>query len=283
MGKYDQREQPVVAQTRTSANSYPMSQRDVSSPYVANYYAAKTQRMESRAEISRNAYRRPENYDNLESGNGAGGANTRTRPMRAKRGIFVILMLILVLAYLTVAALSFLAVLPEYTALFSKAPVNEEDARITISDKDIIMGFVKSFMPELEETSYFYDECMANIGVVGTVDKIAYYALPVAFAVGLVVALIFLVRLVISALTLKRRKLFVLSGLLMVIMNILVVFAGFVWAAGMEFAQIANFIPFVAVDPLPLMLAYGSIIMLGVSILVFIFSFFAFRSKKKVQ
>jgi len=270
-------------ETNRYANSYLLSNRDMSSPYVANYVAAKSQRMEARAQISRNSYKRAESYDDLESGRGAGGAKTRTLPMKSKRGFFVILLLVLVLAYVAVAALSFFAVMPEYTSLFSKTPVNEGDPRIEISDRDVVMGFVKSFMPDLAEASYFYDECMVNISTVGTVEMIAYYALPIAFALGLIIAVVFLVRLLVAAFTPKRRKLFVLSGILMLVMNLLVVFAGFIWAAGMNFAEIMNFIPFVATVSLPIMLAYGGIIMLGISLLVFIFSFFAYRSKKKVQ
>lgn len=279
MGKNYQ-EQPAPQRNR-SANSYVLSQRDMASPYVANYYAAKSQRQQTNVE--RNTYRRPENYDSLESGRGARQAKTRTRPMKVKRGFFVVLLLILVLAYVAVAALSFFNVMPEYTAIFKKPAVLEGDLDTNIIDRDIIMGFVRAFVPTIVEQSYFYDECMANIATVGMVDKIAYYALPVAFALGLVIAVIFLIRLLVAAFSPKRRRFFVLSGILMLVMNLLVVFGGFIWAAGMDFAQIMNFIPFVATVPLPLMLAYGGIILLGISLLVFIFSFFAFRSRKKVQ
>ena len=112
-------------------------------------------------------------------------------------------------------------------------------------------------------------------------NMIAYYVLPVALILGLVVALIFFIRALISLCTPKRRKLFVLSSVLMLVFVIVGVFCGFMWS-GLEFGSIMLFVNVMA-PAAPLQVGYGCLIMAVLSLLALVASLFAFRSKKKVQ
>lgn len=300
--------------TRYEMNSYIMSEKDMSSPYVANYYAAKQQR---RQYVSAREYY--DQYDPIESGINVGKAKTRPKELKAKRTAVVIIMLILVLAYVAVAALSFFNVMPQYTSLFVKNPgvviaapaeeeATEEEAEaageeateeettaeeeaieeesteeaISLTNRDIVMGFVKSFVEMPAEESHFYNDAMSTVKEAGIVNKIAYYALPIAYVLALLIAIVQLVRLLIAAFTPKRRKLFILGSILLFVLNIVVVATGYIWSAGTNFAYITNYITFIAKELIPIQLGIGGIASLGISLLLLIFSFFAYRNKKKV-
>lgn len=304
---------------RYGTNSYVMNKRDMSSPYVANYYAAKQQRQQYVVAQKNRPIRGYDQYDSIESGRNVGKAKTRPKELRAKRGAIVIIMLILMVAYVAVAALSFFNVLPQYTSVFVKNPgvviaapaeeeATEEEAEaageeetgeettaeeeateeesteeaISLTNRDIVMGFVKSFVEMPAEESHFYNDAMSTVKEAGIVNKIAYYALPIAYVLALLIALVQLVRLLIAAFTPKRRKLFILGSILLFVLNIVVVATGYIWSAGTNFAYITNYIPFIAKELIPVQLGIGGLISLGISLLSLIFSFFAYRSKKKV-
>lgn len=306
---------------RYGTNSYVMNKRDMSSPYVANYYAAKQQRQQYVVAQKNRPIRGYDQYDSIESGRNVGKAKTRPKELRAKRGAIVIIMLILMVAYVAVAALSFFNVLPQYTSIFVKnpgvvivAPAEEEETEeeaaeaageeatgeeettaeeetteeesteeaISLTNRDIVMGFVKSFVEMPAEESHFYNDAMSIVKEAGIVNKIAYYALPIAYVLALLIALVQLVRLLIAAFTPKRRKLFILGSILLFVLNIVVIATGYIWSAGTNFAYITNYIPFIAKELIPIQLGIGGLISLGISLLSLIFSFFAYRSKKKV-
>ena len=80
---------------RASRNTYVMNNRDMSSPYVANYYAARAQRQEFKPQPmpAMQRQQRPrveEYYDDLERGVNVGKAKTRTKQLKPKRGFIVI-------------------------------------------------------------------------------------------------------------------------------------------------------------------------------------------------
>jgi hypothetical protein len=303
-----------------------MNDRDMSSPYVVNYYASRQQRQEYLAA------QKYDQYDEIESGRNVGRAKTRPKELRSKRVAIIVIMIILLVAYVALAALSFFNVLPQYTSTFVKNPgvvlaapaeettdeeateeeteaeaaaedeeggeedvtaeeetTEEEEATtsttepIQLSNRDIIMGFVKSFTQMPAEESHFYKDAMSQVGTADTVTKIAYYALPVAYALALLAAVVQLIGAIIAAFSRNRLKaLFVILSIVMLVMNILVIFAGYVWSAGTDFTYIANYIPFIAKQLIPIQLGMGGLISLGISLLVFIFSFFTYRSKKRV-
>lgn len=309
------RKQDSRAFTRYEMNSYIMSEKDMSSPYVANYYAAKQQR---RQYVSAREYY--DQYDPIESGINVGKAKTRPKELKAKRTAVVIIMLILVLAYVAVAALSFFNVMPQYTSLFVKnpgvviaAPVEEEateeeaeaageeateeettaeeeateeestEEAISLTNRDIIMGFVKSFVEMPAEESHFYNDAMSTVKEAGIVNKIAYYALPISYVLALLLAVVQLIGLLIATFSHKRMgALFIICSIFMFILNVVVIATGYIWSAGTNFAYITNYITFIAKELIPIQLGIGGIASLGISLLLLIFSFFAYRSKKKV-
>ena len=110
---------------------------------------------------------------------------------------------------------------------------------------------------------------------------IAYYALPVVMVLGLVVALIFFIRALVSLCTPKRRKLFVLSSVLMLVLSIVGILCGFIWS-GLDYADAMVYLNVMELAA-PMQVGYGYLIMTVLSLLALIASLFAFRSKKKVQ
>ena len=133
----------------------------------------------------------------------------------------------------------------------------------------------------IEGDYYFYNECLALIDGAEMMNMIAYYALPVVMVLGIAIALIFFIRALVSLCTPKRRKLFVLSSVLMLVLSIIGILAGFFWS-GLEFADAMVYLNVMA-PAAPLQVGYGYLIMTVLSLLALIASLFAFRSKKKVQ
>ena len=222
---------------------------------------------------------------------------------RARRGFMVFLVMLFALLYVVVGALSFLQMeaLDEYNSylnMFTKVEevvpegatleqIENGDAEYeyvytNIGANDVIMSFAKMLMGDsIEGDYYFYNECLALIDGAETMNMIAYYALPVVLVLGIVIALIFFIRAFVSLCTSKRRKLFVLSSILMLVLSIIGIFAGFFWS-GLEFADAMVYLNVMA-PAAPLQVGYGYLIMTVLSLLALIASLFAFRSKKKVQ
>lgn len=133
---------------------------------------------------------------------------------------------------------------------------------------------------EVEEKHYyFYEHYMANLEEAETMQKIAYYGLPVALILGVLIALIFFIRAIVGLCSGKRRKLYVFSGIMMLVVTLVGLVFGFMCTG----AEWGSFISFVTMDnTLDVQLGYGYIIMAALSVLTLIASCFAFRSKKKV-
>ncbi len=130
-----------------------------------------------------------------------------------------------------------------------------------------------------EKHYFFYDEYMSKVGEAGTMQKIAYYGLPIVLALGVLIALIFFIRALVCLCTTKRRKLFIFSAIMMLVMTLLGVVFGFM-CTGAEWSQFVSFVTFK--NELSLQLGYGYVIMAGLSVLTLIASCFTFRSKKVV-
>lgn len=296
------------------ANEYLITKRDMSSPYYKAYCEAKASRRPAQAPQNRvsvlNSYfdSEPEEVVNETQGRKVRKEKvkrqrTKGTMKRARRGFMVFLVMLFALLYVVVGALSFLQMeaLDEYNSylnMFTKVEevvpegatleqIENGDAEYeyvytNIGANDVIMSFAKMLMGDsIEGDYYFYNECLALIDGAETMNMIAYYALPVVLVLGIVIALIFFIRAFVSLCTSKRRKLFVLSSILMLVLSIIGIFAGFFWS-GLEFADAMVYLNVMA-PVAPLQVGYGYLIMTVLSLLALIASLFAFRSKKKVQ
>ena len=296
------------------ANEYLITKRDMSSPYYKAYCEAKASRRPAQAPQNRasvlNSYfdSEPEEVVNETQGRKVRKEKvkrqrTKGTMKRARRGFMAFLVMLFALLYVVVGALSFLQMeaLDEYNSylnMFTKVEevipegatleqIENGDAEYeyvytNIGANDVIMSFAKMLMGDsIEGDYYFYNECLALIDGAETMNMIAYYALPVVLVLGIVIALIFFIRAFVSLCTSKRRKLFVLSSILMLVLSIIGIFAGFFWS-GLEFADAMVYLNVMA-PAAPLQVGYGYLIMTVLSLLALIASLFAFRSKKKVQ
>ena len=296
------------------SNEYLVTSRDMSSPYYKSYCESRAARRPAQLPANRasvlNSYfdSEPEEVVNENQGKKVKKEKvkrqrTKGTMKRARRGFMVFLVMLFALLYVVVGALSFLQLdmLGDYNSylnMFTKVEeVVPEDVTIEqiengeaeyeyvttgIGANDIIMSFAKMLMGDsIEGDYYFYNECLALIDGAEMMNMIAYYALPVVMVLGIVIALIFFIRALVSLCTPKRRKLFVLSSVLMLVLSIIGILAGFFWS-GLEFADAMVYLNVMA-PAAPLQVGYGYLIMTVLSLLALIASLFAFRSKKKVQ
>ena len=296
------------------SNEYLVTSRDMSSPYYKSYCESRAARSPAQLPANRasvlSSYfdAEPEEVVNENQGKKVKKEKvkrqrTKGTVKRARRGFMVFLVMLFALLYVVVGALSFLQMeaLDEYNSYFNMFTKVEEviPEGATLEDiengeiayeyvttnvglDDIVMSFAKMFMGDsIEGDYYFYNECLALIDGAETMNMIAYYVLPVALVLGIVIALIFFIRALVSLCTPKRRKLFVLSSVLMLVLSVVGIFCGFMWS-GLEFGSIMLFVNVMA-PAAPLQVGYGYLIMTILSLLALIASLFAFRSKKKVQ
>ena len=296
-------------------NEYLVTKRDMASPYYKQYCEARNaykpvdESSFKRAPVVSSYFdQEPEEAVNENQGKKVKKEKvkrqrTKGTMKRARRGFMVFLVMLFALLYVAVGALSFLQLdmledYNSYFAMFTKVEeVYPEGATIEQIENgeveceyvttpvylnDVVMSFVAMLTGEEVEagTYYFYDECLAFIDSAETMDMIAFYALPVVMVLGLVVALIFFIRALVTLCTPKRRKLFILSSVLMIVLSIVGILAGFIWS-GLEFADAMVFLNVMSVAA-PMQVGYGYLIMTVLSLLTLVASLFAFRSKKKV-
>lgn len=174
----------------------------------------------------------------------------------------------------------------EGTAAGTDATEGSEDVAepkmVKIGVEDIVMSFVAMFVDSIDGTQYYmYNEFYADISTADTVTMIASYAMPVLLALAALTTVIFFIRALVALFTSKRRKLFVLSAVLMLVFTLLSAVCAFLMVAGMNFSVVMNFL---TMDySLALQLGYGTIILLALSLITLIMTFFAFRSRKKIS
>lgn len=162
------------------------------------------------------------------------------------------------------------------------AEADVADTAVSVGLKDVVMSFMAGFIESIDGTRYyFYDNYYSQMDTLDTVTMIACYAMPVALAIGLITALIFFIRALVALFGSKRRKLFILSGVIMLLTTVVFAACGFLIFAGTDFSVLMSFL---SMDgTLGLQLGIGTIIMAGLSLATFIFSLFAFRPQKKLS
>ncbi len=295
-------------------NEYLVTKRDMSSPYYKSYCESRATRKPAQLPANRapviggGSYfdTEPEEMVNENQGRKVKKGKikrqrTKGTAKRARRGFMVFLVMLFAFLYVVVGALSFLQLdmlgdYNSYLGMFTKVEetlpevmpedpneaIETEYLTTNIGANDVIMSFAKMFMGDsIDGDYYFYSECLELIDGAETMEMIAYYALPVVMVLGLVVAFIFFIRALVALCTTKRRKLFVLSSVLMLVLSIIGILCGFIWS-GLEFADAMVYLNVMELAA-PMQVGYGYLIMTVLSLLALIASLFAFRSKKKVQ
>lgn len=202
-----------------------------------------------------------------------------TRP-KPKRTFFVVMIAILMAALIAVLALSYFSVMPGYTNLFSKViDVDDPALNETIGVDDVINSSLKKFISYGESDDYrFYQECLLDIENAEIPQMIAYYALPVSILLALIVALYVFIKAIIAISSPKRRK-FSYITLILLLFTLLGVAAGVVWNA-QSFDQVLYFFTMSGTN---MIIGFGYIIIVGIELVAWICSMFAYRSKKKAK
>ena len=291
------------------ANRFYVDERDMSSPYLMSYYAARStgplivNKPKSDPFAARQAAR-----DSSEVKKAKKAKQSAAGQQKVKRNFFVVLTLLLVVVLIAFLAISYVGIdaIVDYTSIaVKKTTIGEgEEAETTVENiglDDIVMGTVQRFTKKpveaeaaeegetgaeeeaAEEKVYvYYSDRMENVASLDTVGKMSAYGLPVGLAVFAVVAIIFLIRLIISVFTPKRRKFFVLSGIVLLVLGVVINLFLYMWSAGTDFSKISEFIYLFAKDSeLAIQAGVGALVLIGLPLLITITSIFCFRSKKK--
>lgn len=292
-------------------NQYAVSRHDMATPYYSAFVAAREAKSTQKVNMPANL---KAIYGNGNKAEAPKDISTNYKPVRARRGFWCVLLAILLIVYIAVPAVNFFEVMPEFTSLLEyEVGVDAESGVATkdyIGTEDVVNGTIwlaeelvageevpaeaaedVEEVPSEEATadaesvqvSKYYDFVQEGIAN-GTTSAIMALIFPLGIVLSLITALIFLIRVLVAVFTVKRRKLFVLSGILLFVFTLVGVVGAFL-ATGAEFGSIMNFIPMLAEEGavISYQLSLGYIIMAGVSLLALICSLFAFRSKKKVK
>ncbi|MDD3946474.1 MAG: hypothetical protein PHI19_01390 [Clostridia bacterium] len=205
------------------------------------------------------------------------------KPGEPKRNAVLIILCILMVALITVFALSYFVVMPDYTALFQKVGQGEggTDKAIALDDvinstmRKLAIGAADMDTAELD----FYTDCLENIDSLGIAFMIGYYAMPVAVILTLIIALYVLVKALMGISTRMKRKKFTYIILLQLLFSLLGIVSGFVWSG----VPVAEFLSYLTGSATTLVVGIGYFIILGIEVLALILSFFAYKSKAQVM
>lgn len=214
---------------------------------------------------------------------------------KTKRPVFLILLLAMMALAVAVVALSFLQVLPQL-AFFEKvneaAATDEEAENTLIYADDLVFSLIESFTGteeaaeaaaaepaegETEERElYFYDNALSKLEDAELVTKLAYYAIPISVALAAVLAVLIIIKSIVGLAGQKRRKMSYLV-ILMLLITLLGVVGGLVW----NNEPMSEMTGFLMRSGTNLILGFAFYALLIVEVLALIFSFFAYKSKKK--
>lgn len=200
------------------------------------------------------------------------------RPKEPKRVVILILIMVLMVALVAVLALSYLVIQPDYSAMFSKVTEAEEATLIGVDD--IVNSTLRKLglgAAEVDaETLIFYTDCLAGVDEMALAYTIAYYGLPVALILTLVIAVYVLIKAIGGIAGKMKRKKFVYIIFLQLLFTLLGAVSGFVWSG----AALADFMGFLT-DATTVSLGIGYLALLGVEVVALVLAFFAYKSKKK--
>lgn len=237
-------------------NNYLQGRKEMASPYNLSYTAAWVQR--------------PKYADPY--------IPVAPRLKEPKRAFILILIMVLMAALIAVLALSYLAILPDYSAMFSKAGAAEGDPAILIGVNDIVNSTLRKFGIGAADvdasTLIFYTDCLSGVDGLELAYMIAYYAMPVALILTLVIAVYVLIKAIGGLAGHMQRKKFVYIIFLQLLFTLLGAVSGFVWSK----AALADFMGFLT-GGTSISLGIGYLALLGVEVVALILGFFAYKSK----
>lgn len=230
----------------------------------------------------------------------------KPKPGEPKRSFVLVLIAVMMVLLIAVLALSYLVVMPEYTALFQKPAISEaadeeadetaeeeadeeadEEAEdvagdITISLDDIINSTLRKLAIGAADADtadlHFYKDCLENIDELETTFMIAYYALPVSLVLTAVIAIYVLIKAISGIAGRMKRKKFTYIILLQLLFSLFGLVSGFVWS-GVAVADIMSYITGSSV----LVLGIGYLALLGIEAVALVLSLFAYKSKSKIN
>jgi len=251
--------QPGVVRAENE-NYYYQGRKEMASPYNLSYSAAWVQR--------------PKYADPY--------IPVAPRQKEPKRIIILILIMVLMAALVAVIALSYLAILPDYSAVFSKPGVAEGDPAVLIGLNDIVNSTLRKLGMGAADvdsaTLIFYTDCLAGVDGLELVYTIAYYGLPVSLILTLVIAAYVLIKAVSGLAGKMKRKKFVYIIFLQLLFSLLGAVSGFVWSK----AALADFMGFLT-GGAAITLGIGYLAILGIEVVALILGIFAYKSKKQIM
>jgi|BioPla2DNA2_1021312.scaffolds.fasta_scaffold00028_3 hypothetical protein len=241
----------------------------LSSPYYRNYLEAK-----QRSEISqpRDIY-----ADSIRPGASARKVRGDIGITYRRRSGLLALIAIFMLLIIAVAAVGYFDVYPEYVSAFSRTQGETVDQ---VDMADPVLGALVKFA-KMDFDSIFYDDALATIEDEENIGAlIAYYGMPVAIALALLIALIIFItalvaigkRSIAKGYVAKKTKFGFLSILLFVL-SLFVAAAGIVWN-GAGFKEIVGFF---TGESSYIQAGYGLYALIGLSLISLIFNLFAYK------
>lgn len=191
----------------------------------------------------------------------------------SKRSFFMVLVLVLMVAVLAVYAVSFFEILPLYT---------RDDIEGGVGLNDIVYSAMLKFrlIDEEEGVTYnYYEDCLADIENNDSIYQvIAYYGVAVTLIVVAVLAIVNIFKMISALRSNKRKKIGYL--LLLTFLFVLAhVACALVWS-GMG---ISDIIGFVSMNGGNMSLGLAGFALLGLTLLAWFFSIFAYRKRVKEQ
>ena len=268
----------------------------LASPYYRAYVNARVRAEASNVPKSGGGFIGPSTAQTRSVKNPPADKNSREK----KRGFFLFLILVLMLATLFVAAAYFLNMdaLDKYVAIYNvpegreievvdpetdAVTVEKADAYITLLDPTI--GTVKNFLPSLGMESEFFSLYLEGGKLDDTtmMTKIGVFAVPVATTVIVICAVIGFLKALVALFSGRkqdgyyRKFKFGFMSILMFLCGLVLVVGG-LYFSGLGFDGIVDFLTFKS----PAFYAgYGLYAMLGLPILTFIFTCCAYKKARK--
>lgn len=317
MAKQKAKKEPQFEQKSVAyGNRFYVDKRDMKSPYMTSYYAAKS----TGPVVAKQPEYFPRQENDyagqfsqevvpVESKKAKKAKTPKTSQKKVKRNFFVFLTAFLSIVLIAFLVVSFVGIekIADYTSIaVKKTTIGEgEDAVTTVENislKDIAMGTIESFKKkpaeeaeaageetevtetEVTESYIYYTDRMENVKSLDMVGKMSAYGFPVGLVVFVLIVIVFMVRLLISLFTPKRRKFFILSSVLLLVLGIVINLFLYMWSVvGTDFSKIKDFVYLFAKDSaLTIQASIGALVLIAVPLLMTITSIFCFRSKKKV-
>lgn len=209
----------------------------------------------------------------------AGPVSSVSAKYKRRNGAFIV-MALCALLILAVAALGFFGLesIADYTAAYQEV----EEGGQNIGFTDPIFGMLSKF-EVYEADSVFYEDALVGLDEAETLDKIAFYAMPILSALVLIFALVIFIaslaamgkKAVVKGFVDKKVKLAMLS-LIIFIFTLLIAVCGAIW----DGAGITGIADFVLGETEAIKAGYGLYAIVGLSLISFLANLFTYKKNK---